>query len=261
MDVPKFTRILEATAQLVGADKFAELVTEQAKKDHAIRHTLLPDPVKQPNKYMSDASLLRPELRIVGFDFRAAEFEDLCRWCSSENAFGWRLVHGDTGRGKSSLMVELCARHNSHATGNDWIAGFVKAERFRDDAEAFDLLFDTPKPLLIVLDYAERQSEIVTQLLRRSYQRAVQTPDRTTRIALIARRSTDVWDRIFRSDDVLQSLNRRRLDNFRLKPVTEAVPVEAVFAAAFDDILEIFQKVGRAPQYQFFHAGPQRRPP
>jgi hypothetical protein len=257
MNSVKFSKWLEASAEFVNLSKFAGLATEPLKKDYAIRHVLIPDPVKTPDKHMSEASLLRPDLRIVEFDYRAAEFEDLCNWCNSSEAFGWRLVHGDSGRGKSRLMVELCAHLNGHATGNDWIAGFVNVERFRGDPEAFDLLFDTPKPLLIVLDYAERQSEIVTQLLKRSYQAAVKFPERTNRIALVARRSTDVWDQIFRQDCDLHLLGRRTLADIRLSPVTETAAIEAVFASAFKAFSTHLGKSHSAPQFNFSMLAPK----
>jgi hypothetical protein len=247
----KYAKYIEAAAQLVSFDKFAEIATEPAKKEHLIRHALMPDPVKKPDKHTSPAAHLRAEMRIVPFDYRANEFEDFCQWCASEEPFAWRLVHGDSGRGKSRLLIELCVHHNGHKTGTHWIAGFINVDMFREDQTAFELLFETNKPLLIVLDYAERQSEIVTQLLKRSYERSRNHPDRITRIVLISRRSTDVWDKIFREDNVLHSLNRSLLAEFHLKPVMTGTDVKAVFSDGFNAFSRHFATAPTMPEFDF----------
>jgi len=235
MDARTISKYIEATAQLIGADKLAEILTEPAKIDAAIKHVLLPDPSRTPEKDISDAALLRSEYRAVRFDYRNREFDDLLAWCNSDTPYAWRLVHGETGRGKTRLLVELCAHLNGYSTGNHWIAGFVKVERFQDDLEAYDVLFATSKPLLIVLDYAERQSAIVTELLRRSRQRGLDNPRTTTRIVLVARRRSEVWEQIFRHDEELSKLKRSSLEDMHLCAVTEAHDIDEVFRAAFAD--------------------------
>lgn len=255
MDTETFSKYLKALAATVGGGEFADLLTEQARKDAAIRRFLLVDPVREPHADLTPAALLRSEYRIVDFRYRDDEFESFTAWCAAEQPCRWRLIHGDSGRGKTRLMVELIGYLNGHKSGNHWIAGFISVDRFQSDSaldlDAFDLLFDTPKPLLIVLDYAERQSAIVTELLKRSRQRAEARPGTTTRIALVARRKSDIWDRIFTADNDLHSLKRGLLEDLRLSSVTEGFNIEAVFAEAFEDFTRHFRAAHPAPRIDF----------
>jgi hypothetical protein len=261
MNTPKLSRLIESVADVFNAGKIAELLTEPAKKHYIVANILLPNPVRKPDDFTSEASLLRPEFQIASFNFRTKEFEEFSGWCNSSEPFAWRLVHGDSGRGKSRLMVELCTHFNGHATGNHWVAGFVNVEKFRDNPDSFELLFDEPKPLLIVLDYAERQSEVVIQLLRRSYERAVSNAKQTTRVLLIARRSTDLWNNVFNSDEVLQTLGRSRLQDVNLSSVTETASVEDVFETAYGDFAQHFGKTESVPQFDFSKLAPNGHHP
>ena len=251
MDARKFTKYFEAAAQLIGADRFAEILTEPAKIDAVIRHVLMPDPARSPEIDTSDAALLRSEYKIVHFDYRNREFEDLLEWCNGIKPYAWRLIHGDTGRGKTRLLVELCGHLNGNATGNHWVAGFLDVDHFANDPGAFDVLFETTKPLLIVLDYAERQSSIVTELLKRSRRRAQEYPKRITRIALAARRRSEVWDQIFRQDSELSKLKRGLLEDMRLNAVTDVFEVKHVFVAAFGDFCTHLGLQLDAPELDF----------
>ena len=251
MDLAKYAKLLEAAVKPIGMDGVVELVTAQAKIDAAIARILIPNPVRKPEPDTSEAALLRSEYRVANFQYRTDEFENLLGWCNSDKAYAWRLVHGDSGRGKTRLVVEVCQHLNGTGTGNHWLAGFVDVARFQDGLEAFDMLFDTNKPLCIILDYAERQSDIVTELLKRSRRRAIDHPDTITRVLLVARRRSDIWEQIFRQDSDLHTLSRTALEDFQLTSVMAAYEIKDVFLAAYRDFAAHFRKSAEPPEVDF----------
>ncbi len=240
----RFARLVSAIAEFFNLSKASEIVMEPVVNYAEIRNELLPDPCETLPKRTSPFAVLRPEYRIVEFDYRHALLDELIDWCSWKNDqhVGWKLVTGETGRGKTRLMVELCAEMNNASRG-DWIAGFLNIERFSPRSEktnedainrAYDVLFQSPKPLLIVVDYAERHSKIVKELLVRSLRRDDQAKPGVTKIIFVARGRSDIWNEIFSEPKQLRGLGSSDLQEINLEPVAHEYSAQEQFAKAVE---------------------------
>jgi tetratricopeptide (TPR) repeat protein len=134
-----------------------------------------------PRTY-APSMLLRPEYGVVPFSGRQAEVADITDWSSSGAATAARLITGPAGQGKTRLALHLC----DLVRAEGWLAGVLP-----DDSEpaAVARLGGISAPLLLVVDYAEGQTErlldLATTLTRRP-------PGAPTRLLLLAR-SAGEW--------------------------------------------------------------------
>lgn len=235
----KYQELFHATAGLVGAESLAQFITNPSCERRVVKDLLLPSPVTQPSQDITPAAYLNPEYRLVSFDYRDEQFEEFQRWADwSDNTLNaWRLVHGDTGRGKTRLMVELVEklRENRRRIGQDnaWFAGFVNIKAFLDHAEADEFLAEFSSPLFIVVDYAERNEAVVTRLLKLSRVRAQSDQKLVTRIVLLSRKRSELWTQLFEHDAELAQLDSNALADVPLLPIPAEQNVDEIFDAAY----------------------------
>jgi hypothetical protein len=105
--------------------------------------------VVEPSLEKSLARLLDPRLEIVAFLGRQVELADLSAWCLDGHDGRLRLVTGPGGVGKTRLSVELAQRMTARGWRCDRVA-------YGQEIQAIPTLRSrTPKPLLLVVDYAE----------------------------------------------------------------------------------------------------------
>lgn len=173
---------------LMQEPEFYELVTRHTHATPFVEsvelHPLFPKP--SPGMLQSPSWLLRPDVDVV--DFRGRE-ELLARtrtWCEEESsdAFGIRLVVGPAGQGKSRFARQLIDQMRRR----DWVAGQLAKP---PAVEKLLQLSATALPVLLVIDYAEGQQDVIRELVdaclgRRS---AAQI-----RLLLLARSKGEWWE-------------------------------------------------------------------
>ncbi len=167
---------------------------------------------------MSNVRLLSAKSTPVPFLDRAETLTRLEMWARSEERFAIHILGGDGGSGKTRLGVELCRRltePNAHRRGGEvWKAGFLQNIAQSDHTSSND---DTSS-LLIVMDYAEGQPEMVTEIINFAL-RAAENPERQRlRILFLVRRpsplsafhrSSNMWlDALRPQDSKDEGLNR-----------------------------------------------------
>lgn len=250
-------KLFGSAADYCGLGAAFHALAEPYKIIDTVKRYIAPDPRKQPDHWVREAGLLRPEYRIVEFGFREAELRDFVDWAETPDRFAWRLMHGDTGRGKSRLMVELCDHFIERASNRDWIAGAIDVSVAAKHGEAWvEAIEKCNRDLFLVLDYAERESEIATALLLASLNRARPREGRFTRIVLVSRKPSDLWNELFRRDATLQQAGRKLLEEYALKPATEQADVGRAFDAAFRDFSRHLGGEHAAPVLSFAQLGP-----
>lgn len=135
-------------------------------------------------------ALLRPECAIVPFHDRDSEIEGLRSWAAEPRTLGIRLYTGAGGMGKTRLAIELCRRLRA----DGWLAGFLdhRSQRLSEDGVAS--LVHAPKPILIVLDYAETARDLIVRIASVVSGRC----GPPLRLLLLARRAGDWWEALKR---------------------------------------------------------------
>lgn len=134
-----------------------------------------------PAEY-APSMLLRPEHGVVPFSGRQAEIADLAEWSSGGAAIAARLITGPGGQGKTRLALRLCDLLRAEG----WLAGVVSEVI---GTGVTDRLARISAPVLLVIDYAESQTERLLDLAASLVERP---PDQPTRLLLIAR-SAGEW--------------------------------------------------------------------
>lgn len=152
--------------------------------------TLIRYPVEDwnPRDYISN-SVLRPEYRAVDFFGRDRELKEIRDW---SNAPGELLVisrFGQGGIGKTRLFIEACCE----LVMGDWDAGFL--DEYSEDVPAwiYPDLFDSPKSLFLVIDYAETRPQSIRWVLNAAG--AGRRPK--VRVVLIARSPSFWYNEVF----------------------------------------------------------------
>lgn len=235
----KYQELFHALAAVVGAGEFAKLMTAQSCERRIVQDLLLPSPVRQPPLDITPAAYLNPEYQMVDFDYRDEDFAEFQQWAdwSGDSLNAWRLVHGDTGRGKTRMMVELVQklRKDGNQSGKDnaWFAGFVNIKAFLDHDEADEFLAEFGSPLFIVVDYAERNEAVVTRLLKLSRVRAQSMQKLVTRIVLLSRKRSELWTQLFEQDAELAQLDSNALADVPLPPIPAEQNVDDLFDTAY----------------------------
>ncbi|WP_073816182.1 tetratricopeptide repeat protein [Kitasatospora sp. CB01950] len=138
----------------------------------------------------SPSALLRPERETVGFHGRQDLLADLVDWCQEDEVEAL-LLHGPGGQGKTRLVRELARQLVTPSDGADhgpWASVWLRSDEQLTAAD-LALLQQTPRRMLVVLDYAENRLQQVGQLL------AVTRPrELPFKVVLIARTDGDWWD-------------------------------------------------------------------
>jgi len=178
----------------------------------------------------------------VPFRGREEELATLAEWCDSGEEIGIRLYTGAGGMGKTRLMLRACELRRRAG----WRAGFLDEEASQElfAAKALGDLFSGGKPLLLVVDYAERRRETLERLLARL---AAAYPPQPVRLLLVARHAGDWWGD-------LQGIGKGGGDLLRgpaaalPREIRPLVPKDYERSAAFEEAVKAFaEKLGKKP--------------
>jgi hypothetical protein len=122
---------------------------------------LVTDPRRRWRRERRDAAVLRAEYQVVDFHAeRQPELEALQAWCASDEPVSVQLITGPGGTGKTRLAIQLLG-----ALGPNWRAGFLHRRAEEVTPFALDGVFADPRPLLLVVDYAETRRPVVERIL------------------------------------------------------------------------------------------------
>jgi hypothetical protein len=190
----------------------------------------------RPELYPPSA-MLRPEFGIVPFHGRKEVLGELREWCGWSGTVGVSVHTGAGGMGKTRLMMEL----SQQLSREGWRAGFLaKGISGRGLELALDAIFDTDRPLLIVVDYAETRPEELVAVLKRSVEST-----NTVRIVLLARELGEWWRRLTREGAGVGDLVNGPATN-----VHRLVPLAA--NPADRGVVSYFPQVGesKSPRFQ-----------
>ena len=178
------------------------------------------------------SAMLRAEYGLVPFIERENELKDIHAWCEEKRPLALRLYTGAGGMGKTRFLIQAC----KELRDKQWKAGFL---RDGDDARLLDLTFGTQKPVLVVLDYAERRSAAVERILDEFSQNR-ETPK--IRVVLLARSEGDWWKAIGRENsDVKRFMQTRSVEGpIELQPLSTN-PVKRL--EVFEEALKAYRKV------------------
>jgi len=158
------TWLLEDTgfAELIGA--YTHDVEDVADRGPAVALDspdagLLADAYEELPETHGDYQLLQARYHRVPFLGREAELDQLRGWWRGPEPFGVAVVVGDGGAGKSRLAAELC----QEVTAAGWSAGVAAVADLAANAAGVDVVW----PTLLVVDYVDRLSEPVVELIGR----------------------------------------------------------------------------------------------
>ncbi|MGF1453934.1 MAG: tetratricopeptide repeat protein [Alphaproteobacteria bacterium] len=205
---------------------------------------------------IAPSDLLKARFRAVAYQDATGMMADSLTWCrDGETALALRLIHGAGGLGKTRLMIDVA--ETLRAEG--WSAGFLQAallnvtalqtafgdfgdaqaaeretdQRHRLYANALEQLLTAPgwrghtdKGLLLVLDYAESQPEVVRLLGARLRRLGGEAPARPVRLICLSR-GPDWWDRLCEEESSLRGLGRAGPGLARGPLPMQALPDEA----------------------------------
>lgn len=160
----------------------------------------------------SPGKLLTAAYEVIPFEEagRRAELEALEKWCGGEERRSVLLLTGEGGSGKTRLMIEWCRRLRQQG----WHAGFLRRDRSEAD---LDPLLQGVAPRLMVIDYAETRLEVVEPLLLKMGLDGEAGP--TLRLVLLARRATDWWENLSRTDRAVEDLLLRSPEPRSIAPL------------------------------------------
>lgn len=189
-------------------------------------------PTESWNRELSPPSaLLRAEYGVVPFHFRHQEIEELNRWCREPTSGRVRLYTGPGGIGKTRLALETCRQ----LAELGWMAGFIDPKKDRE--MLFRDLKECRRPLLMVLDYAESNRDLLADLICW----AVSTPG-PWRLLLLARSSLNWWEQMQAAENqVGEALSGPATERLALAPLSSGLDEHResfqIAAAAFAETL------------------------
>ncbi|MFC7334580.1 tetratricopeptide repeat protein [Rhodocista pekingensis] len=184
--------------------------------------TVAPD--YDPRIALLSARLLDPEHALAPLTGRDAILDELEQWCATGMLLGIQLFVGRGGIGKTRLGIELCRRLAPlrRDRPQQWRCGFLGHQEPVLPSGTWDVLVEEERPLLIVVDYAERRRQSLARLFEALERRQHCRPDSVTRVLLLARNTGDWWDDLRQGSD---SYLRTALNNFRItRPDAVGVP-------------------------------------
>ncbi|MEM7736340.1 MAG: tetratricopeptide repeat protein, partial [Deinococcota bacterium] len=157
---------------------------------------LLDIPQKQYREgFTSPTMLLRADLRRpVPFHFREGTVADIRAWCDDDAPLKLQVYEGQGGTGKTRLFLEVCRMYRAQG----WEAGFLQLNPGNSNTEElWPYLFQGQTPMLVVLDYAERQAtEEFQRLLVAMYEATMGQHLAKLRIVLLTRTTGDWWEQL-----------------------------------------------------------------
>ncbi len=160
---------------------------------------LVTDPRRRWPPRRHDAAVLRAEYQVVDFHAeRQPELEALQAWCANDQPVGVQLITGPGGTGKTRLAIQLLG-----ALGPNWRAGFLHRRAEEVTPFALDGVFADPRPLLLVVDYAETRRPVVERIL--GHLRSQGAPNKV-RVLLLARAAVDWWQALQTGDGEVRDL-------------------------------------------------------
>ena len=177
---------------------------------------------------LTEASRFIYGARALPFIGRDSELKSIDAFLGDHRSpFGWMLLYGSGGVGKSRLAMELCL-----LAQDEWHAGFLDDYSREPDWS----LWRPMTPTLIVIDYASRDAERAKRILgslagRNAGDGDVRRLDMPVRVILLERTSGGPWlDTIISADPRVKAARARDLP---LKAVTDPWPFfEHVFREA-----------------------------
>jgi hypothetical protein len=177
-----------------------------------------------------DSWLLRAEYGVVPFHkARNDELNALCAWSDEAPSLAVRLLHGRGGAGKTRLAAAFCADMRTQG----WCAGFLDRRAAEAERSDFERLFETDRPTLVVIDYAEtRRSELV--VLTES---AAKSGATRIRILLLARARAEWWDMLARASADMQQIMDALATTAALPPLPQDLSIRTSF---YQDALSAF---------------------
>lgn len=176
-------------------------------------------PVRLWSKDLSPpGALLRADIDDpVPFHGRDDETASFLAWCDGPKSIGVQVITGPGGIGKTRYMIEMCHRLRQHG----WDAGFLDSRISSGLPGCWSSILSTPKPLLVVVDYAETRRDQVVELVS---QLLTVARGEKARIVLLARAADDWWDELRRqSRGVGDLLSGPASQSIRLLPLTVEV--------------------------------------
>ena len=197
---PWVEKWLPAVVQPLGLSEAGKLIVKplvaQRRAEALFRSTRRASP-----SYQSVASLLHPERSPVPFGYRDDDLRMLEDWCHDDSSgwVAWKLVTGETGRGKTRLLMRLVEVLRD-MMDRRWRAGFLDMTALRADPGALLCFYHLPGDLLFVVDYAERFEAEVHATLKSSLALADAGAERRIRVVLISCRESELWQSIADSD-------------------------------------------------------------
>lgn len=163
------------------------------------------------------AALLDARHGIAPFVADPAVEAGLDAWVAQDDPLLVRLEYGPGGVGKTRRWLEYC-----HARQGEGLYGLLSR---RDDptltAKHYAQVASMSEMRVLVVDYAESQSGLVTRLLTQ----ALKQKSGQTRIILLARNAAEWWARLRRSKGAIQDLlTSHALGEMRAEPM--GIPAE-----------------------------------
>ncbi|MDF1778471.1 MAG: hypothetical protein P1V13_20785 [Rhizobiaceae bacterium] len=233
-----------AVAGIFGAGDIVRLLSDPAKQqlgfDRLTDEKLVPDPRRPLPKHLLTSGRLLPAYQVIPFDFRNDELDDYLTWCGQyDTPLAVRLITGDSGRGKTRMMVELAGKLRDAGpirpgyTKSLWASGFVDFPALQRAAnggsgDPYEVPFAADRDLCLIVDYAENRPNEVTRLLRAAVAAIDEDRQGLIRIILIARQHTEVFDTILRD----QKLAERASAEIRDIPLGPVANPDAFFQHA-----------------------------
>ena len=129
--------------------------------------------------------ILLAQNQIVPVFGRNDELDDLQNWCEKESSIAVRTYYGEGGTGKTRLLIEAI---DQQGRSGDWACGFLSGYEQTPSGElatTLKQLLLAGKQLLIVVDYADGQTKLVSEIL--SAARQVDVAGFKLRLVLLAR--------------------------------------------------------------------------
>ena len=149
----------EHLAEVVAAQALAGSVDVKMVLRRLLAPPLLTFTTPKLTENAKPSTLLKSTYEVVPFAGREDELDDLSTWCEADVGFAVRLYVGAGGIGKTRLMRELCKWRQV----DGWQVGFL-VNKIPDGAD-ITLLPDPNRPTLLVIDYAETRTDVLSKLI------------------------------------------------------------------------------------------------